>query len=151
LEEETMATRKQVFGVLATGALLGTMVVLLAAPAAHATHTVTSCNDDPGGSDELYVEWHSVVLVGADGGLGGAGGTGKAVCFALLGSSTNVLVDVLDPDSSSIGNTVRIRLCSPTISTCTTVLDETGVEVNVTAPLFSCVWVNGVQQNPGCP
>lgn len=125
-------------------ALVGTA---FAPHAAHATHTTTPCNNDAGNLDEVYVAWHSVVLVGVDAGL--PPDSGRAVCVFVVSTHAHILVDVLtlSTSPSKPGLTLGVRLCTPT---CSIVLAETGVVVNTTAPLFSCVWVNGTQQIPGC-
>lgn len=131
---------------LRLAALAGALapIAALGVAPASANHEFNSCNNDPAGTDEVYVVAHNLAFVGVDAGLTS---TPAAVC--VVGPTTNVagLVYVFDRPSL-VGRTVALQLCTPT---CTTVLNETGAGINTSAPLFSCVWVNGVQQNPGCP
>ena len=129
---------------------VGSFAVVLPAQPASATHLVTNCNNDATGMDEIYFEWHNVVFVGVDLGLGDILGTeSRAFCVSVLGGTAqNLLVDVFNAPAGFTGRTIQVRLCNPT---CTTLVGQTGVFVNLAAPLFSCIYLDGVQQNPGCP
>lgn len=54
------------------------------------------------------------------------------------------------PAISTTPGTARLTISAWT-NTILGSIGLTGATLNLTAPLFSCVWVNGVQQNPGCP
>lgn len=115
---------------------------------AEAHHTITNCNNDPGNIDEVFVGAHNVAFVGVDTGISGSPTNETVVvCVIVLSSDTRVFVDHYDPPTTGTGQAVRVTLCT---ATCTTPVQQTGADVKVATPLFSCVWINGAQQNPGC-
>ena len=139
------------FLMLLCALFLGTAALVSSAEPAAANHVITNCNNDGSGIDEVFFEWNNLVFVGVDLGLGDLLGTeSRAVCVVVLGIQENVLVGVTNAPAGFAGRTINVRLCtSPT--TCTTILSSTGVYVNLSAPLLSCAYINGVQQLPGCP
>lgn len=137
------------FLMLVCAVLIGTTAFIHATPPAGAQHITTSCNNDPSGIDEVFFEWNNLVFVGVDLGLGDLlGSETRVVCAWVVGVDTSLRVTVIAAPAGFAGRTLSVSLCTPT---CTTILGQTGVFVNLTAPLFSCIYLNGVQQNPGCP
>lgn len=84
----------------------------------------------------------------------------RAICVrAPLVGNRDIVVRSTPVRAGHIGLLVSAATCTwngepshtGTTHDCIPILGTTGVELNLAAPLFSCIWFNGVQQNPGCP
>lgn len=86
------------------------------------------------------------------------GGGGGAVCVVAPVAGNHYVAVGKTSRPGLVGTGISLTVCTvngqfdqnPTAS-CIALLGETGVFLNPTAPLFSCIVVNGVEQNPGCP
>lgn len=72
-----------------------------------------------------------------------------AACTSVGGLGGTTYVDTHDPYPARPGLVVRVFTCNPSATSCTTLLDWTGIEVDPAVPAKTCVWVANNQQNPG--